>query len=297
MERIRQSEFTKFQRCPRSWALTYGRDLVPLSEGPRMPAFSRDCGSATHRGAEVIHNGGSLTEALSAVEGYVEEMRSMRNPDPLVPVSKVDTPEWEKVQRYALGMVEMYSEWLEDTGHDAGFETLGVELDWEVPIPGLDAVAYGAIDLYGRDALRGGTTVDDLKTVDGFSNPPMAADFQLRTYAWAMWRTTGEVPVAAGHRMIKRVLMGGTAKGPKIMYAPIHIDEMILRKHEEVLIVRAKAILEARSFEMEDARLYPVANKDCSWDCNFRSVCPMIDEEDDWESVLELNFTLKSDAE
>ncbi len=33
--------------------------------------------------------------------------------------------------------------------------------------------------------------------------------------------------------------------------------------------------------------LYPNPTKDCSWDCNFRDICIMVDRDDDWEYALQ----------
>jgi len=256
-----------------------------------------DVGSAAHAGLEVLHTGGSLTEALSAVTAYCETTRAIRLVGPLPELSKVDDPLWYKADQLARTMVEGYQEWLEDTGFDAGFKTLAVEHAWEAEIPGTQgAVAYGKIDLVGHDAVRGGTVVDDNKSVKTFETVH-PINFQLLTYAWGWWRSTGDLPVGAGHRQLRRVGRGGNSKPPFYDYVPIHLDEETLLKHEQILSVRALDILEARGHTAVSPRLYSNPNRDCSWDCDFKSICPMVDQGDDFESVLELNFTVKSDNE
>lgn len=300
---IRQSEFTAAQRCPRKHHLQYTRGLTPLTDPGfrRQPASGqRDAGSAAHAGLEVIHKGGSLDEALTAVTAYVDEVRSIRLVGDLPELSKADDPEWWAVDRLARTMVEGYVEWLAETGFDAGFETLAVEWEWDQEIPGTGGLrAYGKVDLVGFDHVRQGVVVDDNKSVTSFSQTPMPVDFQLRTYAWAWWMATGDAPVRAGHRMLRRVLRTAKSKPPYFMYAPIHLDEQILVKHGQVLAVRALDIQTKRLYggNIEHPALYPVPTKDCSWDCDFTSVCPMVDEGDDWEDLLDRHFIVKADNE
>lgn len=190
--RIRQSEFTAWRRCRRKWYFAYERDLRKQAPGTRrMPQSSyRDAGSAAHAGCAVIHEGGTLSEALTAVRAYVKGTRSFRPEGTLLPaLDSVSDPEWYGVLELALAMVEGYVEWLADTGQDAGYETLAVEEPFEFEM--IDGtLVYGTWDLVGRDALLGGVVIDDLKSVASFTELH-AIDFQLRTYALAHWRTTG----------------------------------------------------------------------------------------------------------
>lgn len=299
----RQSEFPAADRCRRKHHLQYTRGLVPITEATerRMPASGqRDAGSAVHAGLEVVHNGGEYADAEAAITAYVNEVRSIRLEGELPPLTKADDPEWWKIERLAIAMLAHYDDWLSETGFDAGFETLAVEWEWDLEIPGTNGLrAYGKVDLVGHDQVAGGVVVDDNKSVANFSQTPMPVDFQLRTYAWAWWRSTGDAPVRAGHRMLKRVLGTGNAKPPFVMYAPVHLDEDILEKHEQILAVRALDIQRLREYgsNIEHPALYPNPTKDCSWDCDFKLVCPMVDEGTDWEDVLDRHFTVKADNE
>ena len=297
--RIRQSEFTTFAWCRRNHHFAYTRGLVPKHEGPRMPASGhRDAGTAAHAGFEALHLGGTKTLAENVVTAKVNELRAIRFEGELPELNEVDSPEWWDTHRYAQAMVESYLDWLEETGFDVGFESLMVEEDWEFEIPGTNGLrAYGTVDLIGRDKVVDGLVVDDWKTVGNFSMVPQPVDFQLRTYAWAVWKMTGEAPKRAGHRMVKRVLRTGRAKRPFVLYAPIHINEDILVKHEQTMAVRALEIAAVREHgdDAEHPAIYPNPGKDCTWRCDFRAACAQVDEGDDWEHVLELNFNVKSD--
>lgn len=298
--RIRQSELTKFQRCPRSWYFQYQLGLrTTPGDGPRLPASGqRDVGTAFHAGAEATHLGRGFAQAQLAIYTKVDELRAIRNPAELPPID-LDA-DWSPIAKMALTMLDSYNEWLEDTGADSGFETLAVEMPWEVHVPGHDFMIFGTIDLVGRDYVRGGIVIDDVKTVKDLS-PVHPADFQLRTYAWAWWRLTGEVPVGAGHRQVRRVGRSARSKPPYAAYSAIHISEELLVRHERHIVMRAGQMFRVqqellKSFAEVSDVVYPVPSKDCAWDCDFKSLCSGMDYGDDWESIVELQYTKKEEA-
>ena len=45
-----------------------------------------------------------------------------------------------------------------------------------------------------------------------------------------------------------------------------------------------------------DLPLYPNPTRDCSWDCEYRTVCLLMDEGDDWQDYLEDNYMRKEDG-
>ena len=55
----------------------------------------------------------------------------------------------------------------------------------------------------------------------------------------------------------------------------------------------------AEGYEMLNSKisLYPNPNRDCKWDCNFRSVCLAMDDGSDWEFMLNENFEKKKNEE
>ncbi len=293
-ERIRNSEFNRFQRCRRAHHFGYTLNLAP-SPGThrRMPlSGQRDAGSAAHAGIQVVHEQGSLNAALAAVTSWVDETRSIRLEGELPELSKADDPEWWKVDRLARAMVEGYVEWLADTGFDAGFTTLCVEEEFEFVLPN-GVVVFGTWDLVGHDSVRGGHVVDDCKTLATFETIH-PRNQQLLTYCLAWWRLTGEVPVGAGHRQLRRVLRSGNAKPPFYDYSPLHINERILAAHEKQLMARSVDIITARAYDVDSHNLYPNPTRDCSWDCDFKSVCPMVDDGDDVEEAISRLFVTKT---
>lgn len=297
LSRYRQSEISAWQRCRRKHHLGYTRGLVQVAIGPRQPASGkRDAGSAAHIGIAAINEGEPLVEALQLVTNYVNELRAIRNDNELPPLTKEGDKAWWEIDRLARAMTENYVDWLEQ-GNEVGVTFHCVEQAWEVRIPGTDFVVYGMIDAAIFDPLVGGDVIRDNKSVATFGQTPEEVDFQLRTYAWAWWRLTGVVPKRAEHLMMKRVLGMNNAKPPFFERVPVRITERILEAHEAQLIERLTEMEERRHLPADSPVLWPNPTKDCSWDCDFRDVCPAIDDGSDWEYMLESDFVAKSDDE
>ena len=295
--RFRQSEFSRWQRCRRSHHFGYTLGVVPVSIGPRQPVSGqRDAGSAAHAGVEEINRGKSLPDALTAVTEYVDTLQAIRNDDELLPLTKEDDKAWWEVHRLACAITSNYVDWLAE-GNESGVKFHAIEQAWEVKVPGTDFVVYGKIDAALHDPLVGGTVIRDYKSVATFAQTPEDVDFQLRTYAWAWWRSVGEVPKQAEHLMMKRVLGTGAAKPPFFERFPIPINERILVAHEAHMIARLTEMRKYRTLKADAPVLWPNPTQTCSWDCDYRVVCPMVDDGSDWEDVLEQYFVAKSDDE
>ena len=66
----------------------------------------------------------------------------------------------------------------------------------------------------------------------------------------------------------------------------------IQRDNEEL-----KIQMEAHDMLDPQLPLYPNMTRDCTWDCNMRDVCLMIDRDDDWEAVVKLEHTNATSSE
>jgi hypothetical protein len=296
MIKVRQSAIRNFAECRREHHFQYTRNQVPVYVGRRMPSKSgtRETGTAVHKGIEVLDNGYTLSDALSAVTAIVDEMRSTRLTGELPELSKVDDPKWWDVERYAYAMTTTYRNWVEAGQDTPGSRVLVTEWAWEVPLYD-DVHVHGTIDNVHYDPKLGGEIIRDVKSVSNFSQIPRNVDFQLLTYAWAYWRSTGTVPKKAEHLMVKRVL--STKDMTTIMPHRIPVNLRILEAHEEVLKVRVKEMLAAEGSDPTDPVLYPNPGRECSWRCSYKELCDMVQADEDWEDMLEFNYTEKDGDE
>lgn len=280
--KIRQSEITTYSDCRRKHHFRYTLGLVPKAESstrPRTPG-SREVGTAAHSGFAMLNLGGSLERAQNWALSEMQRLAPEVAPEEV-------TNEWVKAAKLAMAIVGHYHEWQED-GNDVGVHFDMVEQDFEEEIGKTGLDVYGKIDAVYRDPLSGKLVVRDFKTVNNFSQVPEEVDFQLRTYAWAVWKLTNEVPARVEHLMVKRVLGTGNAKRPFVQRHQIPFNGLILDRHQDHLYQRAFEAAQARSIpDAEDSRLWPNPSQECSWKCDYRDVCPMVDDGSDWQGMLE----------
>ena len=74
-----------------------------------------------------------------------------------------------------------------------------------------------------------------------------------------------------------------------------HFDRFIrrdftTRNQTQLVAEEVKVNDEATDMLNQDLPLYPNATRDCSWDCNMRDICLMIDRGEDWQHVLGLEY-------
>lgn len=299
--RLRQSALNTYKSCRRQYTFQYEMNLRPMYNGRRMPATGqRDAGSAAHAGAEVLHKGGTVEEARQAVTNYIEITRMFgADPEAQIPALP-DDKEWYKMERLGHRMVEGYAEWRIPL--DVGRTLLAVEEDWEFELPN-GHVLFGKIDLAGHDPLIRGVMIEDLKTVNAIPSVH-PANFQARTYSWAWWRITGEVPYGFRHRYMRRVLREGNRAKPPFydVSEPLPMTEELLINHEKQLIVITNEIAstggpscKVPAYQSPDR--YPNPTTECDWRCDFKGLCGTVDHGNDVEHVLDQHYVVSADDE
>lgn len=272
--KIRQSEFTAFMECRRRWYLRYVMGYGIPGDEERLVG-SRGAGTIAHAGIEAYNVGNSAQAAALALEA-------------LRPQDENDKDAWDAF-RMGNAMAHHYIEWVEE-GNDVGCEYVAAEYEWETPLTAVTKV-FGAIDHVYLDPFAGGYVIRDYKTVARLSDTPHDADFQLRTYAWAWWRITGEVPVASEHLMIKRVLGSGRAAKPFVQKHRIPVNERILQAHHAHMDEIAFQMSQCRlQLTADSPRIYPTTGRHCTWKCEFAEVCAGMDDGSYWEDALEANY-------
>lgn len=284
--RIRQSEFTSFDDCRRKWNLQYvegWRRNPTTPEGVLRAPSTRDVGTMAHAYLQGYYLGESHEQSLLRLYEKITEITGIE-------AGEVDEfeheDEWRKQIALALHMVEGYVDWVEGEGLDSGFQVVGVEKEWTKQFPLLlpytseevIVEVYGQIDLLGFDEMDSMLHVVDFKSV-ATHEAPHDADFQLRTYSWAV--DGGELRVGAPrHRQLRRVSRSGRAKAPFFMQHSVPYNKLIAQQHVAHLAARALDIVNLKRYAQgaEASTLYPSPSRDCSWKCDFLDICPLVDE-------------------
>lgn len=267
MRRVNQSELTTFMRCPRKWDLSYVQGWRSSETNSNLRV-----GTLVHAGLEAHYTGVPWTAALDAVG---------------LPTTPEEDEVWNSAD-YDLAklMLEGYMEWLEDTGADSLLTPEYVERQVEVELPELGVIVHGTLDWTARDQ-HGQLWLFDHKTVAAFGalvDRRLQLSFQLLTYAWLLWKSTGERPVGVGLNMLRKVKRTAAAKPPFYAREMVQFNEHQLTNHERHLEQVISNLLEAEKQPLFVA--YPVPDQDCTWKCPFMQICPMLDDGSDYTGAL-----------
>lgn len=282
---IRFSEIIRFKGCRRSWMNGYYHGMTKPHD-PLLPqSGKRDVGTIVDVAIRNLYHGDvPLLDTWETFHGEALNSPAV-GPDGL-------SPEWQDVFDLTHRMLEGYQEWLEDTGEDAGERTVGTEIELEVPIGnfnGDDVFLTCHIDRVLIDAF-GAWVIEDTKTVDTFAkDQTFAIDDQLLTYAWA-WNRLGLPRVSrVRHNMLRKVKRTARAKPPFYKRTAVNLNDEQLDAHTLKLLGSLRdmvhvyqALDEGTPHQMV---AYPRPSKDCSWWCDFESICVAHDDGTDVDAL------------
>lgn len=278
MRRVNQSELTTFMRCPRKHDLMYVQRW-----GSPETSSALEIGTSVHEGLRVHYTGGDLREWIGLAE--MQEL------------SESEDGTLSKETELALIMLDGYADWLEETGEDAYMKPELVEqtLSHVLDIPGFGPVeVHGTVDWTARDGL-GRLFLVDHKTVAAFgilADRRLQLNFQLLTYAWLLWRATGERPDGVMLNMLRKVKRTAAAKPPFYAREYVGFNPKQLEAFEEQLreVIR-------RMLDSEGRVAYAVPDQDCNWKCPFLQVCPLLDDGSDIEGALNELYVRRDDRD
>lgn len=283
---ISNSELKTFKRCRRRWWLGIYRGLRPAASDP----FGlRDLGDRIHKllGLYYDPNVGNPSTAEETIAAWDLETIDLYATYPELEREIAADSELGKI------MLEGYFQWIAEEGMDADWEVVAAEDELAIPLDyvGLlrPAELVGKKDLTVHVKSSGIRLFVDHKTVQNLTDLPKIADIDEQFLHYGLLdlldhRAKGEPGFVDGgiFNMIRRVKRTANAKPPFFGREEVrhNIDELRsywLRLVGEVLELQRA---EDRLLSGEDHRMvaYPTPSKDCSWDCEFRSVCPMLDD-------------------
>jgi CRISPR/Cas system-associated exonuclease Cas4 (RecB family) len=271
--KISLSEMVEYRDCRRKWYLHH---KLGLSKKDKTGALA--LGTNVHTSLQTYYTpGGTRESALLDFDTIYENLKNEANEYEIEGVLKD-----EKLGRT---MLEGYFDWAEETGVDAHLEIIEAEAEIEYPmeILGQPILLVGKRDLIGRNALTGVNKLVDHKTCQSFNDNMMDLNEQARMYL-LLQRLVGSTEVQEVlWNKLRKVLRTARANPPFYQREELYISEEELRR----FFIRIRGII--RDMLMTEAQLadgqdpyefcYPRPNNDCTWKCQFRKVCPLMDSD------------------
>lgn len=270
------SEMTTWRDCRRKWYLEYYRKF----KAPEKDTGPLALGSNVHTALATYYApGGNKGLALGVLSAIYEEAREKQN--------GLTNQDLEKEAKLARIMVEGYFEWLEETGADSDLEILEAEaeIEHQTAVLGTPVRLVGKRDAIAVRRDTGISTLIDHKTCQSLTDPALDLNEQSRMYLLLQRLNGSTVLQNCTWNLLRKVLRTGTAKPPFYAREDIYVSEDELRRFWIRVHGIIRDILNVRSaLDSGESHLsvcYPRPSRDCSWKCQFRSICPMMDSEGD----------------
>lgn len=290
---VSNSELQTYKRCKRKWWLKYHRQLKARAVNP---ASALATGTRVHRALAGLYvpDGESRQDPCDVLErAIVEDWTAYADgcrlagqlPDELV------TKRFNADNQVERAMVEGYVKWLEETGSDFGLRVVAPETHLEVPLE-LPDDELPPVKLIGKLDVRAVREVDnarlfiDHKTVGSLAEPQstLLLDEQMLMYHLMefMSDVEGERCDGALYNMLRKVKRTSAAKPPFFERVEVRHNRHELEAFRRRLIGTITDLLRTtrQLLDGEDPLVaaYPTPTKQCSWDCEFRAVCPLFDD-------------------
>lgn len=305
------SELQTWKKCRRKWWLAWYRRLQLQAQN-----FSdvRATGTRVHRALEAwyVPDGKPRVDPRTALERIVvEDWTSIKE---LAAKRGVDDEhlsalavEFTSATNLERAMIEGYVQWLAETGADADLRVIGSEMpvivdtEVEVDYGGRHGVGVRPIQLIGLLDTRVRRITDDVrlfvdhKTVGDLSGPvhTLPQNEQMLHYhliEWLSSENSEDRCDGALYNMIRRVKRSQRAKPPFYARVEVRHNQYELDAYKRRMLAAASDILVATDrLDRGESHLdvaYPSPNGDCTWSCDFFSVCNMFDDGSRAEDML-----------
>lgn len=310
---ISNSEVSDYKRCKRRWWLRHVRRLEPKAATLSGPmALGNRVHEALARYYDPLAEAAGVGRPADVIalwdyetQGLLERLET--DGETLIAKAVADDSDMGRA------MLEGYFSWLEETGADADWEVLGAEREVYVPFNGGPVDPAGrALVLVGKLDIRilikssNARRFVDHKTVANISDLPKIADISEQFLHYGLLDLLEHVQAGTAsdaafvdggvYNMLRKVKRTVRATPPFYARHEVRHPKEELRSYWIRLAGEVAEMLrtEERLLAGEDHRavVYPTPTRDCSWDCNFRRVCPMFDHpSEDAEGFLVEAYT------
>lgn len=311
---LSNSEMQAWKRCRRKWWLGWYRQMTPVISS-FVTAMAR--GTRVHNALATWYVP-TRSDNLRLEESLMAVIERQRN-ELVTQLGDIDFPDEVKLTYLAefdkdvdtdRAMIEGYTGWLAETGADSNLVIESAETPLTAPV-GTTYVQLGSarrrvmihiigiLDARVRRTVDGARMFIDHKTVGDFTRPrnTLHMNEQMMHYMLMEMLSAREgEPMVGGalYNMIRRVKRTASAKPPFYDRLEITHTRVELASFRKNLMGQAQAIINA-SLALSDGAdpqevVFPSRRGDCSWDCEFFSLCPLFDDGSHAEAMLAARY-------
>ena len=286
---VSNSEIQCFKGCKRQWWLAYYRGLRPKKTKLTGPL---PLGTRVHSALEAYYG-----DNRDPIEVYKELLAEEK----IVLLSQeLDTNDFDSEGELGRIMLEGYMQWLAETGADSQLEVVAAEQAVSAPL--LD----GAVELRGKLDLRVKRRIDnvrlfvDHKTVASFDSITRTAHMSEQGMMYQlleMLTTSEEDERCEGliYNMLRKVKRTAASRPPFYERLEVRFNKKTMRSFWLRIHGTLTDMLRLRHQLDEGADhryvAYPTPTQDCSWKCEFYTVCPLFDDGSAAEELLDMVYT------
>lgn len=299
---ISNSEIQTFKACRRKWYLTYYLELGLRRESGKGWG-PRELGTRVHAALHAYYVEGA--NPITVVdEIYAEDLAFFEAQE----FGQDDIIAIKKEQDLVHAMLEGYLIWLQETGNDAGMHLVAAESVVEVSSAIKGVQLRGKLDQRWTRDVDGARIFRDFKTVPELTTPAklLPIDEQMKFYHLLEFldsiAKTGEEPPdrtdGALYTMLRKVKRTATAKPPfygqvEVRHNRVELLSMWSRVHRVIteIVNTRHELMEAGDNPDHNYIVPPRQSRDCTWACDFFTVCSMMDDGSNWQGLLNEHYT------
>ena len=315
---VSNSEFKSWRHCRRQWWLSWLRCLrwrtpqftTPGAIGTRIhDVLAAYYTPERHDDVDVCAYQAQLLADTRA------QIMSLESTQPTEYVTSL-LEDFDRSANIERIMLEGYLQWLEETGADADYEVISVETPIRQRIDIIEVNTYpnsgtpratalavnavGILDACLRDIRFDSCLFLDHKTVADFGRllNTVSLDTQILHYMLLehsikdLRRYTG----GALLNMLRKVKRTARAKPPYYERALVHHNDIEVNSYRSQLLAGARNMVDAQLLLESGVNhhevVYPSPCADCSWSCEFFTVCQMFNDSSAAEDMLRTHYMI-----
>ncbi len=294
------TELSTFKQCKRKWYLGY---YLRLKRKKNVMSVARGTGIVVHEALEQYYSLGQNEFARKQAFEYLltardEDMAKLQDVQSLNDAKAYHDLAWV--------ITSGYFDWLDETHADDEYDfTNGSEEKLIVPGPLEGTTLKGYLDLHGTHRATGDLVVLDNKVVADINTPLKTINLNEQAPTYAILSKLNQDDNKRGFRVIwnflKKSKRTARAKPPFYQRYTLPLNPDMLPIFWSQLHGTMMDILQAEKRlndgESHQIVAYPTPTPDCSWKCEFFSVCPLMNDprsDPDW--LLQTYYEVKGSS-